>query len=150
MGNESQSHQDAFRLLDLGRRLVDLPLDDERASNRRFQEAMREVREITRERLDFAISELRVLFLVRYDLAPTPLTAIPQPSKSRNLETFLEWLTRLDLHCAFSAEGKMGSEFLANAERWIALDQAYGDPDNFWNSFQQLQDTSRLLSLKSS
>lgn len=129
--HKQQAAEDAAALLEFGAILVALPEHPDQAQAM-TQSARAQVEDLTVHRLMDAVTELREL---------SKLENEPQPSGDapRTAESFLEWLTRLDLQRAFQMENAEAEKLIENHRRWRALDQAFGPAANFWSVFEQLR-----------
>ncbi len=82
-----------------------------------------------------AITELRVRFLALDQQAGMEGHGEKRTSTDRSPQSVLEWLVRLDLHRAFVEDNNLGQEFRNNRETWLALDEGFGFPVEFWSGF---------------
>lgn len=132
--------RDAALLVEFASRISDLPLHEKSNHKALKDQARKLVEHLELKAFEEAIKELRVLFLALDQEAGMSAPGTLKTITDRGSESVLEWLVRLDLHRAFVEEKNLGQDFLANREAWLALDEAFGFPIEFWSGFCEIRD----------
>ena len=130
--------QAAAKLLEFGRRICDLPLHALPERREFYGQTMALVKDFDKPLFENAIAELRLAFLA-IDQWRDPRGTTDVSGVQLNTETFLEWLTRLDLQAVSTQDGASQEKLQENRERWLLLDYAFGRPESFWSCFQALR-----------
>ena len=132
--------KDAALLVEFASRISDLPLNDSSEHPALKAEATKLVEHLDLRTFQEAIQELRVLFIALDQEAGMDEPGTKTIEMKPDAERVLEWLVRLDLHRALVEEKNLGSEFKDNREIWLALDEAFGFPIEFWSGFCHMRD----------